>query len=193
MIDITKLIEIYISRKDKFKKAEERLKRREAYFEEISAIEKNQNLDPYQKRAMKNSAAQKLAGSGLATYEFVDYYCRHPDFINFEVISPMVAYWDQTLIKTYDEGERIVKLEFNKKAYWKEMIFSFISWLFVLVGLIFFAIQANVIINLISSNYYINKNIVGIAYLIFILGLVGITLFFGFLFLTLLDLKRLVK
>src|SRR5690606_15660755 len=126
-------------------------------------------------------------------YEFVDYYCRHPDFINFEVISPMVAYWDQTLIKTYDEGERIVKLEFNKKAYWKEMIFSFISWLFVLVGLIFFAIQANVIINLISSNYYINKNIVGIAYLIFILGLVGITLFFGFLFLTLLDLKRLVK
>ncbi|MGC3818636.1 hypothetical protein [Acinetobacter sp. G11] len=193
MIDITKLIEIYISRKDKFKKAEERLKRRETYFEEISAIEINQNLNPSQKRAMKNSAAQKLAGSGLATYEFIDYYCRHPNFINFEIISPMVAYWDQTLIKTYDDEEKIIKIEFNKMAYWKEKLLSFFSCILLLIGLIFFAVQGNSIINFISSNYYINTNIIGIAYLIFILGLLGIFLFFGFLFLTLLDLKRLIK
>lgn len=29
---------------------------------------------------MKNSAAQKLTGSGLVTYEFVDYYYKNPNF-----------------------------------------------------------------------------------------------------------------
>lgn len=188
-----KLIEIFINRKDKYKKAEERSKRREMYFDEITSIENNHNLDANQKRALKNSAAQKLTGSGLATYEFLDYYYRHPDFINFEILSPMVAFWDQTLIKTYDNENRIIKLEFNESAYWKELFFAFLSCIFLLAGLIFFAKQGNAIINFISSNYYINTNIIGVAYLIFILGLIGITLFFGFLFLTLLDLKRLVK
>lgn len=193
MIDFMKLIEIFINRKDKYKKAEERSKRREMYFDEITSIENNPNLDANQKRALKNSAAQKLTGSGLATYEFLDYYYRHPDFINFEILSPMVAFWDQTLIKTYDNEKRIIKLEFNESAYWKELSFAFLSCIFLLAGLIFFAKQGNAIINFISSNYYINTNVIGVAYLIFILGLIGITLFFGFLFLTLLDLKRLVK
>lgn len=193
MIDFMKLIEIFINRKDKYKKAEERSKRREMYFDEITSIENNPNLDANQKRALKNSAAQKLTGSGLATYEFLDYYYRHPDFINFEILSPMVAFWDQTLIKTYDNEKRIIKLEFNESAYWKELSFAFLSCIFLLAGLTFFAKQGNAIINFISSNYYINTNIIGVAYLIFILGLIGITLFFGFLFLTLLDLKRLVK
>lgn len=193
MIELTKLIELYLNRKDKFKKAEERLKRREVYFEEIASIEKNQNLDSDQKRAMKNSAAQKLTGSGLATYEFVDYYSRNPNFINFEILSPMVAFWDQTLIKTYDDEKRIIKLELNRKAYWKEKILSFFSCASLGLGIFFLTKYGHVFINLISSNFFISSQIIGIAYLIFILGLIGLLLFFGFLFLTLIDLKRLVK
>ncbi|MCK4107915.1 hypothetical protein [Acinetobacter radioresistens] len=193
MIDFTKLLELYISRKDKFKKAEERLKRREVFFEEILAIEKNTNLSWNQKRVMKDSAAQKLTGNGLATYEFVDYYCRHPDFINFEIISPMVAFWDQTLIKTYDDEKKIIKLEFNTIVYWKEKIFSFLSCALLFFAIFFFGNYGNTIINFISSNFYISSEVIGIAYLAFILVLVGIFFFFTFLFLTLLDLKRLVK
>ena len=63
---------------------------------------------------MKNSAAQKLTGSGLVTYELVDYYYKNPNFVNFEIIAPIVAFWDQTLIKTYDDKEQIIKLEFNR-------------------------------------------------------------------------------
>jgi hypothetical protein len=142
---------------------------------------------------MRNSAAQKLTGNGLATYEFVDYYCRHPNFINFEIISPMVAFWDQTLIKTYDDEKRIIKLEFNNWEYKKERIMCFLTCVFLLLGIFFFLRNGNTFINYISSNFYVSQSIVGIAYLIFILGFVWLFLFFGYLLLTLIDLKRLVK
>lgn len=68
MIDLMKAIELFINRKDKFKKAEERATRREVFFKEIAELDNNESLDEDRKRAMKNSAAQKLTGSGLVTY-----------------------------------------------------------------------------------------------------------------------------
>ncbi|ATZ63692.1 hypothetical protein [Acinetobacter bereziniae] len=193
MIEITKLIELYINRKDKFKKADERLSRRQEYFKEIQLIEANKDLNSNEKRALLNSAAQKLTGSGLVTFEFADYYLRHPSFINFEIISPMVAFWDQMLIKTYDEKQKIIKLEINRVKYVKEIASALFSSLFMAIVIFIFVRNGNQIINYLSDNFYVSKSFLGLAYLLFILLLVGLFILFNFIFLTLSDLKRLVK
>ncbi|MDQ9819251.1 hypothetical protein RFY44_10195 [Acinetobacter bereziniae] len=193
MIEITKLIELYINRKDKFKKADERLSRRQEYFKEIQLIEANKDLNSNEKRALLNSAAQKLTGSGLVTFEFADYYLRHPSFINFEIISPMVAFWDQVLIKAYDEKQKIIKLEINRVKYVKEIASALFSSLFMAIVIFIFVRNGNQIINYLSDNFYVSKSFLGLAYLLFILLLVGLFILFNFIFLTLSDLKRLVK
>ncbi|QQC82813.1 hypothetical protein I9054_011220 [Acinetobacter bereziniae] len=193
MIEITKLIELYINRKDKFKKADERLSRRQEYFKGIELIEANKDLNSNEKRALLNSAAQKLTGSGLVTFEFADYYLRHPSFINFEIISPMVAFWDQMLIKTYDEKQKIIKLEINRVKYVKEIASALFSSLFMAIVIFIFVRNGNQIINYLSDNFYVSKSFLGLAYLLFILLLVGLFILFNFIFLTLSDLKRLVK
>ncbi len=193
MIEITKLIELYINRKDKFKKADERLSRRQEYFKEIQLIEANKDLNSNEKRALLNSAAQKLTGSGLVTFEFADYYLRHPSFINFEIISPMVAFWDQMLIKTYDEKQKIIKLEINRVKYVKEIASALFSSLFMAIVIFIFVRNGNQIINYLSDNFYVSKSFLGLAYLLFILLLVGLFILFNFIFLTLSVLKRLVK
>lgn len=193
MIDLTKLLELYISRKDKFAKSEDRAKRRLEYFSEISGIESDTEMSSDEKRARKNSAAQKLTGNGLASYDLVDYYFRHPDFINFEVIAPIVGFWDQVLIKTTDENGRIAKLDLNKKAYFKEVTIGILSFIiFTLIFLVLISL-GNGFINYMVSNFYISKSILGIVYLILISPFLFFPLFMFYLFLNLTDLKRLVK
>lgn len=193
MIDFTKLIELYISRKDKFTKSEDRAKRRLEYFKEISSIKSNDAMSLDEKRARKNSAAQKLTGNGLASQDIVDYYFRHPEFINFEVVAPIVGFWDQVLIKTLDENGNILKLELNLKRYSKEVVMAIISLIFFAFTFLLLLSLGNGFINHIASNFYISKTVVGIAYLIAISPLLLMFLFLFYLFLNLTDLKRLVK
>lgn len=193
MIDLTKLIELYISRKDKFAKSADRAKRRFEYFSEVSEIDTNTDMSSEEKRARKNSAAQKLTGNGLASYELVDYYYRHPDFINFEVIAPIVGFWDQVLIKTTDENGRITKLDLDLKIYSKEIAMAIFSLIFFVMIFIVFLSLGNRFINYMVMNFYISKSVMGIAYLILISPVFFMFLFLFYWFLNLTDLKRLVK
>ena len=193
MIDFTKLIELYISRKDRFSKSETRANRRKEYFKEISEINSEKEMSLDEKRARKNSAAQKLTGNGLASQELVDYYFRHPDFINFEVIAPIVGFWEQVLIKIYDEQGKIIKLQLNKTKYSKELamaIFSLTFFAFIYLALLHLG---NSFINYMVANFYLSKSVLGIAYLILISPIFLMFLFMLYLFLNLTDLNRLVK
>lgn len=193
MIDLTKLIELYISRKDKFAKSEDRARRRLEYFSEISEIESNKDMSSDEKRARKNSAAQKLTGNGLASYDLVDYYFRHPNFINFEVIAPIVGFWDQVLIKTTDENERITKLDLNMKTYSKEVAMALFSLTFIAFIFLVCISLGGRFINYMAVNYYMSKSVIGIGYLILISPIFCFWLLLFYWFLNLTDLKRLVK
>lgn len=195
MIDLSKVLEIWISRKDKFKKAEDRATRREDFFKEIKLIETEakEGLDQSIVRARKNSAAQKLTGSGLVTYEYVDYYLRNPNFINFELITPMVAFWEDTIEKTYDAENRVIKIEIKTWTYRKELLFCFLAcvlyffmiWLTLNVG--------HGTIKYLAYSLHLSESLVGLVYSVIPLFFFCLLIFFGFLFLTLIDLQRLVK
>ena len=145
-----------------------------------------------EKRARKNSAAQKLTGNGLASQELVDYYFRHPDFINFEIIAPIVGFWDQILIKTIDDG-KITRLEIDLKAYRKEV--GLASGSLLIISLIFLLLLnwGSGFIHFMANNYYLGKGVAGIAYLVFISPVFMLFMFVFYLLLNLTDLKRLVK
>ena len=193
MIDFTKLLELYISRKDKYLKSDERAKRRSEYFKEISEIESDTKMSSEEKRARKNSAAQKLTGSGLASQEIVDYYYRHSDFINFETIAPIVGFWEQILIKKYDEQNRIIKLQLDTKKYFKEIGLSIGSTI-IFIFVFFLSIKfGNTFVNFMVTNLHLSKSFFGILYLILISPLFFMSLFMLYLFLNLSDLNRLVK
>lgn len=193
MIDFTKLIELYISRKDRFVKSDDRAKRRADYFKEISEIEASAEMSQEEKRARKNSAAQKLTGNGLASQELVDYYFRHPDFINFEIIAPIVGFWDQVLIKAIDDDGKITKLELDPKAYRKEVGLASGSLLMTSLFFLLLFNWGSGFINFMANNYYLGKGVVGIAYLVLISPVLMLFMFVFYLLLNLLDLKRLVK
>lgn len=193
MIDFTKLIELYISRKDKFVKSDDRAKRRVDYFNEISEVEASTEMSHEEKRARKNSAAQKLTGNGLASQELVDYYFRHADFINFEIIAPIVGFWDQILIKAVDDDGKITKLELDSKAYRKEVGLAVGSLLTTFILFLLLINWGGAFINFIANNYYLGKGIVGIAYLVLISPVLMLFMFVFYLLLNLVDLKRLVK
>lgn len=193
MIDFTKLIELYISRKDSFAKSENRANRRKEYFKEISEINSEKEMSVDEKRARKNSSAQKLTGNGLVSHELVDYYFRHPSFINFEVVAPIVGFWDQVLIKIYDENGSIIELQLNKAKYSKELamaIFSIIFFAFVYLVLLNLG---NSFINYMVGNFYLSKSFLSVTYLVVISPIFLMFLFMLYLLLNLMDLKRLVK
>ncbi|MCH7294100.1 hypothetical protein [Acinetobacter higginsii] len=195
MIDINKLIEVWITRKDKFKKADERAKRREDFFKEIKLIEDEEKdgLDLSIVRAKKNSAAQKLTGSGLVTYEFVDYYLKNPNFINFEIISPMVAFWDETIQKTYDSENKIIKIEIKPWTFRKELLFCFLACAFNFFMIWLTLHLASGTIKYLAYSLHLSESLIGLVYSILPLFFFCLVIFFGVLFLTLTDLKRLVK
>ncbi|MCH7333850.1 hypothetical protein [Acinetobacter modestus] len=195
MIDLGKLLEIWISRKDKFKKAEDRAKRREDFFNEIKLIEAEakDGLDQSIVRAKKNSAAQKLTGSGLVTYELVEYYLRHPNFINFEILSPMVGFWENVILKTYDEENKLIKIEIKRSAYRKELFLCFATCIFYFFIIWLLLQVAHGTIKYLAYNLHISESLVGMIYSVVPLLFFCLIVFFSFLFLTLLDLERLVK
>ncbi|EXE15319.1 hypothetical protein J559_0891 [Acinetobacter sp. 983759] len=188
-----KLIELYIGRRDKFKKAGERLIRREQFFKDIDAIDSNTLIDEDRKRAMKNSLAQIITGSGLVTYELVDYYYRNPHFINFERIAGIVGFWDEVLIKEYDEDRRIIKLRLNRKKFIFEKTLLGMSVFFTFCFTVFALVGSKELNYFFVNTFYLNQNLVGIILVITCLSLMVFTISLLIMFLALCDLKRLVK
>lgn len=99
-----KAFELYINRKDKFIKAEERFKRRLAFFEEVKKLDENNDLYEHEKKTIRNSLAQIVCGSRLVDYELVEYYYSHKKFRNFDVIVPIGSFWDESIVKEYDSS-----------------------------------------------------------------------------------------
>lgn len=189
MIDLNKFLEIWISRKDKFKKADERANRRNDYFNEIKKIDSDTDLDEDQKRVLKDSAAQKLTGSSLVTHQFVSYFLRNNYSSNFEIIAATVAFWG-SCISFYDlEDGYITRIEIHNVNYWCNLLMCFISCVGLGALLVFLILNGGEVVNFLSTHYHISATIFGAIYLGFVLIIFFIVLFFFYLYITLLEVK----
>lgn len=188
-----KLIELYINRKDKFVKAEERNTRRLEYFKTVKEVAENKEYSFELKTALLDSAAQKLTGSYKVNFEVVDYYYRHPDFINFEIVATHVWFWDESISKIYDENNTLVKLELDKVGYKKEVRNLYFSICFFIFAAIYFTVFSHSIINFLASKFYLSQTALGVVFIFILLVILGFTVFLLILLATLKDLPRLVK
>lgn len=188
-----KFFELYLNRKDKFTKASESLERRLKFLKEVKAIDENDEIDKNEKRAIKNSLAQIVCGSRLVDYDLVYYYYKNKSFRNFEIIAPLVAYWDESLIKEFDENSMLKKITIDEKKYTLEkrnMIGTFILFFMInIVFLLFYQKIINVFVTLFHMDSYIALYVCGSLFL-----LITFLVFFAFYgVLTLYDLRRLVR
>ncbi|MFG0589048.1 hypothetical protein ACF8D3_13570 [Acinetobacter sp. YQ_14] len=184
MIDLIKLIELFISRKDKFKKADERYERRIEFFSKVKLINEDETLSPEIRKALLDSAAQKLTGSPRGGYEIVEYFINTKKFINFEIVAPSVWFWDESIEKVYDENQKLIDIKLNEKGFKKEMLYLGFTIFFFFTITIFFILSGNNLINLIDANIYIGKQILGFFLVLIILFFFFITIVMGILFLT---------
>ena len=116
---IHKILVLFLERKSKFKQAEERLTRREEFFDGIKKID-NLDIEEYQKHARRNGLAQALVGSRLVSYRLVDFVSRNKNIVNFETVSKDLAFWDTSLNIERDNDRNIISITLNKKEYFKE-------------------------------------------------------------------------
>lgn len=187
------LIEIFIRRKDKFNKAEDRARRRDKYFTEIKAIDQNPNFDEDQKRVLKDSAAQNLTGSSLVTHQFVNYFLRKNYSSNFEISAATVAFWG-SCIYFYDlEDGYITRIEINKFNYWCNLFMCFITCSGLGVVLVLLVLNGGEAVNFLSTNYHISATIIGALYLGLVFLILCISVFFFYLYTTLLEVKSSVN
>lgn len=188
-----KIFELYLNRKDKFTKANERLERRLNFLNQVKEINANEQIDANEKRAIKNGLAQIVCGSRLVDYDLVDYYYRNKKFRNFEVIAPLVAYWDESIIKEFDEAGILKKIIIDEKKYKVEkqnMISTCIFFLIMnLIIFIFYQGFIGFFVNIFHMDPYVSLYLCGILFLS-VTFLVFFT-FYGIL--TLYDLRRLVR
>lgn len=193
MIDLIKLIELFFGRKDKFKKAEDRFLRRKDFFKDVKEIQDDKTTSDEVKRALLNSAAQKLTGSPRSTYELVNYYFHHKSYINFEAVAPAVWFWEDSISKTYDENNKLIKVEINKEGFSKEQRNLKISFYFLFFVTIYFLIFGNSIINYFAKSFFISENIIGTVLVCTFLFFFCMTVLIGILKLSHQDLPRLVQ
>lgn len=188
-----KIFELYLNRKDKFTKANERLERRLKFLNQVKEINANEQIDVNEKRAIKNGLAQIVCGSRLVDYDLVDYYYRNKNFRNFEVIAPLVAYWDESIIKEFDEAGILKKIIIDEKKYSIEkrnmistcIFFFIVSTIFI----IFYQGFIGFFVKIFHMDSYVALYVCGILFLS-ITFLVFFT-FYGIL--ALYDLRRLVR
>jgi len=188
-----KAFELYLNRKDKFIKAEERLKRRLAFFEEVKKLHENNDLDEHEKRSIRNSLAQIVCGSRLVDYELVEYYQKNKNFRNFEVIVPIVAFWDESIIKEYDESGRIKSLKIDEKKYSQEKRNTAFTLIYIFLVAILFIIFYQRVINVFVSTFHMDSYIA-----LYVCGAIFLLISFFVIFalygvMTVIDLRRLVK
>jgi hypothetical protein len=188
-----KIFELYLNRKDKFAKTSECLERRLKFLKEVKDINDNHNIDENEKRAIKNSLAQIVCGSRLVDYDLVYYYYRNKNFRNFEVIAPLVAYWDELIIKEFDENGILKKIRIDERKYVIEkrnMIGTFFFFFVInIVFLLFYQRILNVFVTVFHMDSYIALYVCGILFLL----ITFLVLFALYGVLTLYDLSRLVK
>lgn len=184
MIDLIKLIELFVGRKDKFKKADERYERRIEFFSKVKLINEDKTLSPEIRKALLDSAAQKLTGSPRGGYEIVEYFINSKKFINFEIVAPSVWFWDESIEKIYDENHKLVEIKLNEKGYKREKRYLSITVFFFFTITIFFVLSGNNLINLIDANLYIGKQILGYILVLIILFFFFVTTVMGILYMT---------
>lgn len=188
-----KFFELYLNRKDKFTKAKEGLDRRLSFLDEVKKVNAKDDIDENEKRAIKNSLAQIVCGSRLVDFELVDYYYRNKNFRNFEIITPLVAYWDESIIKEFGENGKIKNIVIDEKKYASEkrnMIGTFVFFFIVnILFIIFYQMVIGVFVTVFHMDSYIALYVCGILFLL-ITFLVLFT-FYGIL--ALYDLRRLVR
>lgn len=126
---IHKILVLFLERKSKFKQAEERLTRREEFFDGIKKID-NLDIEEYQKHARRNGLAQALVGSRLVSYRLVDFVSRNKNIVNFETVSKDLAFWDTSLNIERDNDRNIIGITLNKKEYFKEKCMMLITFIF---------------------------------------------------------------
>ena len=188
-----KAFELYLNRKDKFIKAEERLKRRLTFFEEVKKLDESNDLDEHEKRAIRNSLAQIVCGSGLVDYELVEYYQKNKNYRNFEVIAPIVAYWDESITKEFDETGKIKQIQINEKKYAEEKRNMIASTAFLFFLVLLFLNRYEQIINALVSTFHMDSYIVlyFCGALFMIITFLAFFAFYGVM--VVFDLRRLVK
>ncbi|ENV64247.1 hypothetical protein F949_01636 [Acinetobacter junii NIPH 182] len=181
---LVKLIEILLNRKDKFKKADERYERRIEFFSKVKLINEDETLSPEIRKALLDSAAQKLTGSPRGGYEIVEYFINTKKFINFEIVAPSVWFWDESIEKVYDQNQKLIDIKLNEKGYKKEKNYLGFTVFFFFSITIFLMLSANNLINFIDANLYIGKQILGVFMVFIILFFFVATTIMGILFLT---------
>ncbi|MCH7337150.1 hypothetical protein [Acinetobacter sp. NIPH 2699] len=188
-----KAFELYLNRKDKFIKAEERLKRRLIFFEEVKKINANNDLDEHEKRTIRNSLAQIVCGSRLVDYELVQYYQKNKNFRNFEVIAPIVAYWDESINKELDETGKIKLITLDEKKYAQEKRNMIVSTTFLFFLILLFLNCYERVINALITIFYLDSYIALYVCggLFFIITFLAFFAFYGVMIVY--DLRRLVK
>ncbi|QHH95398.1 hypothetical protein FPL18_16955 [Acinetobacter gyllenbergii] len=188
-----KAFELYLNRKDKFIKAEERLKRRLTFFEEVKKLENNNDLDEQEKRVIRNGLAQIVCGSRLVDYELVEYYYRHKKFRNFEVIVPIVAFWDESIVKEYDSSGKIELIKIEEKKYRAEKTNSISSLVFIfgiaIVFILFYQRVIDALVRVFHMDPYIALYVCGTLFLL----INFLVLFAIYGVLTVFDLRRLIE
>ncbi|MHA3078762.1 hypothetical protein [Acinetobacter sp. ANC 5502] len=187
---LLKIIELFLThRKNKFKKIEAVLERRQNFIDEVKKIEQNEDLTDDEKRALKNGCAQLVCGSRFVNFELVDYYFRNKDFRNFEIIAPMVAFWEEAITKEYDENGKIKSIKIHKKNYNKERNYIVFSlFLTVFIDLIFIK-KHDWVVNLLIKYLPLNIAIADIIFVVLLAPLLYLTWLAFFGMMTVIDLK----
>lgn len=171
---ILKIIELFLTHhKNKFKKIEAVLERRQNFIDEVKKIEQNEDLTDDEKRALKNACAQLVCGSRAVNYELVDYYFRNKNFRNFEIIAPTIAFWEDAVSKEYDENGKIKSIKINAEKYKNERKNMLGTYIFTLLFIGWFCFSYNTFAHLLIK--FLHVNLIASDYIL-------VTIFFILLF-----------
>ncbi len=189
---IHKILLLFVERKNKFQRAEEKLERRIKYFEDIKAID-DLNVDEAEKRARKNTAAQALVGSEIVSYRLIEFLIKNKNIINYEIVAKTLALWDTSLKIDKNEDNQITGIYLNNFKFIKEKAILSLTLLLVIFLFIF-------------SIYIFKENVLWVKYALMLPEYISIMLMMSltvgllivgvFLFITLIvlfDLKRIVE
>lgn len=189
---IHKILLLFVERKNKFQNAEEKLKRRVKYFEDIKAIDAL-NVDDAEKRARKNAAAQALVGSQLVSYRLIDFLIKNENITNYEIVAKTLALWDTSLIIDRNKDNQIIGIDLNNCEFVKEKVMLSITLSLVIFLFIFsiYIFKENVL--WVTDSLMLPEYISIIFMMSLIVGLLTVGVFLFITTIVLFDLKRIVK
>ncbi|PVZ90084.1 hypothetical protein C9426_01520 [Serratia sp. S1B] len=189
---IHKILVLFLERKSKFKRAEERLTRREEFFDGIKKID-NLDIEEYQKHARRNGLAQTLVGSRLVSYRLVDFVSRNKNIVNFETVSKDLAFWDTSLNIERDNDRNIIGITLNEDEYKKEKRMMLLT-LFFNICVFLYSLYTYKISLLWLENYLLIPDYIAKIFLLILSVLLMTTSFLLFISIMILfDLKRIVE